>query len=105
MKPGELFSRHLNVWRSTRRFVFVDLATAGRIEKFLLNHCMPAELGTDLLNQCLLFGGAFGGCELGKQIFHLTVVGLQQGDGVEMGLTRHDYPLSRGGSIIAPSKV
>src|SRR5437660_558237 len=24
MKPGELFSRHLNVWRSTRRYVFVD---------------------------------------------------------------------------------
>jgi len=33
MKPGELFSRHLNVWRSTRRFVFVDrLALFERME-------------------------------------------------------------------------
>src|SRR5271156_1248878 len=24
MQPGESFSRHLNVWRSNRRFVFVD---------------------------------------------------------------------------------
>src|SRR4029077_20540706 len=77
----------------------------SRIEDFFLDHCMRAELGADLLNQRLLFGCTRGGFELGKQFLHLAMVGLQQGNGVQMVFAWHIGPLSRSGSIIAPSKV
>ena len=75
--------------------VLFDLAPAGRIEDFFLDHGMGAELAADLLNQRLLFASARGVFELGKQLLHLAMIGLQQGNGVQMVLALHDGSLEQ----------
>src|SRR6516165_9183193 len=74
-----------------------DFTPAGRIENLFFDNSMSTELRANPLDQRLLFGRAFGGLELGKQVLDITMVGLQQGDGVLLVFIRHnETPLKRG---------
>src|SRR6516164_6979872 len=74
----------------------LDFTPASRIENLFFDNSMSTELRANPLDQRLLFGCAFGGLELGKQVLHIAVVSLQQGNGVLSVFIRHNKtPLKR----------